>query len=299
MEFPYKINFIKESSQTLFEKLLNNSLVNVDENKIIIDPKAYDINIITDLYTENVRMKANIYNLLSPIKYWEMFESKIREKSIETFGDQETFSLRETMYMECKEATSFSVVLAKYIFDTLLTTENSIVVDPFSGWGDRAIGALASNKIFKYYGIDCNKDLLTGYSNIKKDLDKDDKLAFYIQKFEDFKFPENSADLIFTSPPYFDFEIYSYDKNQSIFNKKSYNQWFEEWVKLILLKCIKICKKGGLLAFHIGSSFRTKTFSQDVLNYMTSYKNIKFVKTLDCFSNDKKRAIPIWIYLKE
>jgi DNA modification methylase len=194
----------------------------------------------------------------------------------------------------CKEPTAFSPVLAKCIYDNLLPEEGGIVLDPFSGWGDRAIGALGSSKVVKYHGVDCNTDLTEGYSKIKEDLDSDDKLNFACMPFEDFV-SDIKYDLIFTSPPYFDFETYSDEPTQSINSHKNYKQWFNNWFKIVLRKMVKMLSRKGIIALHIGTTYRTPSLPEDTRKFLTNECRMRYVQQIGCSVKDK-RKIPIWIY---
>lgn len=302
--FPYKSTFICKSPQEFFYNLCNEKelleIVKKDgifPNEMISECSVYEkVNIITELYTEPVRIKARVFGALSPLEYWNKNEKKIRSQAFNRFGNEDNSSLREIIYYSCKEATNFSPLLSKYIFDNLLPARGGKVLDPFSGWGDRAIGALASNRVLNYQGVDCNKELFEGYQKIQKDLDSSGKINFTICKFEEFKCEDNAYDLIFTSPPFFDFEIYNSDKSQSISGKKNYKDWFENWMIPILEKIVRVSR--SYIALHIGPTNRSPTLHDDVWEYLTTNCRVRYIQQIDC-SVRGKRSIPIWVYRKK
>lgn len=303
MAFPLKRSFWKVSPQELFEnlRLRSDSLITLKEGKevstLVSKKEVYEkINVITDLFTEYARIKAHVRNQPSPLEYWEKNKEKIVEEAQKRFGEVSPFSLRETIYFSTKEATTFSPAISKKIYDTLLQ-EPGDVLDPFSGWGDRAIGALASKKVLSYTGVDANSDLKEGYERIKDELPGSEKIHFNIVRFEDFK-TEQRFNLIFSSPPYFDFEIYSDSKDQSIFNKRNYDTWFYSFMRPSLKKMVDLLKKGGIIALHIGATNRTPNLHDHVYDDLTRTLKMSFIKQIDC-SVEEKRPVPIWVYQKK
>lgn len=304
--FPYKYKFVQTKPSVFLQNLREDkNLIEVvwsdsaeDSVKypiqFISDESVYEkVNIITDLYTETARMKARIYNLDSPLQFWTKNKKMIQTEAYRRFGKVNNYTLREVIYFICKEATAFSPVLSKCVYDHLLPECGGSVLDPFSGWGDRSIGALGSEKVIKYQGVDCNRDLIEGYNKIKSELDTDDKLTFTILPFEEFKTDE-LYDLIFTSPPFFDFEIYSESKLQSISGKKDYSDWFTNWMAPVLKKMISFLKPRGIIAIHIGSTFRSPNLHEDVKKYLLDEK-CTYIQQIGC-SVRGKRSISIWVF---
>ena len=61
----------------------------------------------------------------------------------------------------------------------------------------------------------------------------------------------DSVDLIFTSPPYFSVERYSYDDTQSWVRHKNIDRWNEDFLHKALNNVLTTLKKGGLLMVNI------------------------------------------------
>jgi len=221
--------------------------------------------------------------------------------------NEHTFYAREAIYTGSKEATCFSPALTKVLYDMLLghiASEKKItddkwatVLDPFSGWGDRAIGALACKHIKHYQGIDCNEKLSQGYQKIKETLPGGtDTLDFKCTQFENFESKEQ-YDVILTSPPYFDFEKYSDSPTQSTYDRHTYKTWFDKFMKPCLNKMVKFLKPGGYIALHIGSTFRTPAFHTNATYTILENKDMKFVAEINCGIKNK-RPIPVWVFKK-
>lgn len=263
--------------------------------KFVSSPAVYDqINLVTDLFTEPARMKASVYGQPSPMKYWEENEAKIRTYALETWGKDDVFSLREAIYFLTKEATAFSPAISKLLYQTLLPKGGGTVFDPFSGWGDRAIGAVCCPQVTKYVGVDCNPDLKDGYDQIVK---LSDKVTFNQMSITEFKTDE-TFDLVFSSPPFWDYEVYNtQDPKQSITGIKSYSQWFSEFMTPVLHQLVSLTKKGGYIALYVGATYRTKSFPDDIWYVLTKEAGCRYVQRIDCSVEDK-RPVPIHVFQK-
>ena len=94
------------------------------------------------------------------------------------------------------------------------------IFDPTAGWGGRAIGAGMLN--IQYLGMDCNPELVEPY----KQLCKDWNINFQFGDCMKIDWP--NADMVFTSPPYFNKEVYV---GSEIKSKKEWRLWYKEFAK--------------------------------------------------------------------
>tara|TARA_Y100001933_G_scaffold265163_1_gene336219 strand:- start:2450 stop:3808 length:1359 start_codon:yes stop_codon:yes gene_type:complete len=169
------------------------------------------------------------------------------------------------------------------------------VLDFSMGWGDRLCGFYASNAK-KYIGIDPRTENHPIYNEQKAfyedKLKKQKETVFIESPAEDADLTnyENSVDLIFTSPPYFSVERYSYDDTQSWVRHKNIDRWNKEFLHKALNNVLTTLKSGGLLMVNISdvnaSSQGTKGGKQwlkicDPMNeYLQSRGDMKYV---ECF----------------
>jgi len=116
--------------------------------------------------------------------------------------------------------------------------ENGIVVDPCAGWGGRLLGIVSDNR--QYIGFEPWKKTFKGLSKIQKIL-KIDNAKVTNSEFSSEKAP-TQCDLIFTSPPYIDLEIYGRS-----FTKKD---WFS-LMKEIFRYAEKALKKDSYLILNL------------------------------------------------
>ena len=92
------------------------------------------------------------------------------------------------------------------------------MLDFSAGWGDRLIGAIAYGT--KYTGVDPSNCLKKKYLKIINTLaDNTKNYRIINQPFEETDLEDNIYDFIFTSPPFFTYEVYETDnQKQSIKN---------------------------------------------------------------------------------
>jgi len=84
------------------------------------------------------------------------------------------------------------------------------VLDPTMGWGGRLIGACAMD-IPKYIGIELNANLRAPYREMKRFLKahSSTEIELHFQNALRFDYKKVEYDMVLTSPPYYDVEIYN------------------------------------------------------------------------------------------
>jgi len=115
------------------------------------------------------------------------------------------------------------------------------VLDPTMGWGGRLVGACALN-VPKYIGIDLNKDLEKPYSEMKdklKELGTKTEIQLMFKDALTVDYSKLKYDMVFTSPPYYNIEIYKGTK------KQSKEDWDENFYKPLFEKTYKYLENGG------------------------------------------------------
>jgi tRNA G10 N-methylase Trm11 len=147
-----------------------------------------------------------------------------------------------------QECTNFRIPFATAILHYFKPKQ---WLDPCAGWGDRLIAACWSK--IPYLGIDPNPCLIPGHARIIEKYGGGQQRVV-VGKAERVlpKLPDSSYDLIFTSPPFFDKEIYTDAKGQSILGKTSEKEWWESFMRPVLKESIRILQTGGHLVLYIG-----------------------------------------------
>lgn len=133
------------------------------------------------------------------------------------------------------------------------TNKGDIIYDYSCGFGTRMGGALLSDR--NYFGIDPNTKLfnkLNEYGNLIKDNNlSNSDFDIRCQGSEIF-IPEweNKVDFSFSSPPYFNLEVYTNEETQSI-NNKNYVEWLNEYVRPTIENNYRYLKVGSYFACNI------------------------------------------------
>ncbi|NDA89326.1 MAG: hypothetical protein EBY20_00195 [Alphaproteobacteria bacterium] len=157
------------------------------------------------------------------------------------------------------------------------------VMDPFCGFGGRLVGAMMKN--INYIGIDLNKDLEPGYQSLLKDFREKTTskidILFQDSNTIDYSAYKNKYDMVFTSPPYENIEIY---KNME---RKSIQEW-TTFYKEVFQKLWDNLQPSGTYIININESIYMKILEP---LFGPSTESILLKKSS---KNDYKEYIYIW-----
>lgn len=294
------------------------------EISLIVSEAAYDeVDVLTDSFTEEARMAARVRSFPSPLEAWRTHASasRIASKAL-LLTSREWFLkdrgpgnppdvpsgkvLREACYESTPECTTFKVSLAAAIYRFFLAdVPDAVVLDPFAGWGDRALGA-AGAKV-SYVGVDPNPALAGGYGMIRNflaEVSPETTTRFRPIPFEDFgpaelgeDFPGGGgADLVFSSPPFYDYEIYSDDPRQSVRagSDQTLVEWLRDWFLPATDRAWGALKPGGCLAYYL--SDKKGEITTPLCDHMEAHGR-EFRGVIAC-RRGEKRPIPLWVWRK-
>ena len=119
------------------------------------------------------------------------------------------------------------------------------VMDFSAGWGDRALGFCA--KKVKYTGIDSNVELKSCYEQMSSFFDIQPQMFF--QPSETFDFSKHVYDMVFTSPPYFDLEVY---RNNPAYD--GYEAWVTQFLKPVVERSYESLSSNGWFCMNVCTS---------------------------------------------
>ena len=133
------------------------------------------------------------------------------------------------------DTSIFDPVLCELMYKWF-NVDNGTIYDPFAGGSVR--GIVAEKLGYKYNGIDLSENQVkANYENAKE-------IGVYPTWYNDDSMncdkyiKDNSMDMIFSCPPYFDLEIYS-DKENDLSNM-SWEQFENAYTKIIEIACRKL-----------------------------------------------------------
>jgi hypothetical protein len=124
----------------------------------------------------------------------------------------------------------FKPLLAAAIYKHYLgTVKSPVVLDPCCGFGGRLLGFKSQYPNGKYIGCEPNVDTYNELMELRRTAKWEDSVEIYNCKFEDFtNWRNNKFDLVFTSIPYYDVEIYSNPVEYA-----SFDDWRNTFIKSI------------------------------------------------------------------
>lgn len=129
---------------------------------------------------------------------------------------------------------------------------HGVLFDPCIGWGGRMLGTLSTG--WDYIGCDPNK---TTFDNVNKILAFIDRNAeLHNIPAETFTY-DRKVDIVLTSPPYFNLEVYSDDVNQSYNKFDSFTNWNDNWFVPLMKNSITMLKEDGISAWNVMDSGKT------------------------------------------
>jgi hypothetical protein len=200
------------------------------------------------------------------------------------FDEVDRDALRVCLSLRKYICAQFKPNVAKALYD-YVKAEN--VLDFSAGWGDRLAGFYAGETTQHYVGIDPRKENHPIYreqaewyeKHRSKFLEPTKKVDLHCSPAEDFDFTqyENHFDIVFTSPPYFNVERYSYDDTQSWVRYKGIDAWNKLFLHKVIEKVWPTIRKGGRLCVNIADVYATSKGEknekgyQEITNPMNDY----------------------------
>lgn len=308
LEYPY-IKYIKSSNTTDIFELVDNFKPKIYKKipKIIKSAKSEQfeyfykgycfieedwqqnnrINSITDLFTENIRVKCEFLNKKSPLTYWKTSKDQIIKKTYQVYKKVTIENIREIIYQNTKLCNNFRITLSLCV---LKLFKPSKWLDISAGWGDRLLSAIFYNYMYPtqfklYHATDPNLDLHPLYDKIIDQLAPSDRSKFIIKPtgFENSPAPSDDFDIVFSSPPFFDLEKYSEHSDDSLTKYSTEDTWSNNFLLPTLIKSYNSLRKGGHLILYINTPNYVK-IQLDKLHKHMKYKGIIY-----SYDRDDKR----------
>lgn len=263
--------------------------------RILADPNEYfNTNVLTDLYSEDMRMKCVVKGNKPPIDRWK--DPDVLKAALalcfDKFKKLDNFTLHEALWETnlIKQCTNYKPTVCVDLVRIFGATK---VLDLSCGWGDRLIGFLAAG-VEVYDGCDPSPDMHDKYAKIvEAHGSKGMHQLVDIQqcKAEDYEVKQGYYDLFHSSPPFWTKEIYATnDPNVS------YKDWLENFLFVYLMKAYRGLRTFGILTIYI-SDFAGAWGMCDIMNDFISMQ-LK-CKQLVPFGIDTGSSIyPIWCWQK-
>lgn len=262
------------------EVIIDGEIINIDtrtrQGHKILDhhmPHFYEVKnykgkSVKGLFTQSVLEKALLTNLMV---HTTPYKSEIRRMITMTAG--------------LGSVTKYRTITSKSIIQFFKAKR---VLDPCVGWGGRMLGCLSAGDDTYYVGCEPDSNTAMGLINILSDeaipLNARSR-ATIIEKPAELGLLEDIAlmdkfDMILTSPPYFNLELYTAGK-QSTIKYPAWEVWVEEWLKLVIMKSLSYLKEGGVSCWSVKNFKSDKKYPlADVTKKIHEELGWKLVKTV-------------------
>ena len=303
------LTIIKNSEHTTIQPITNYAtLTHIKRPSKKLGFAVIDLNELklcnefTARYTLSERVKSKRHDVeLSPYEYWQRDKDRIIKLGLDEVNGIAKKYARGDEYLDVVEQcadilyrtgmpSSFQSNLVVRVLTHFGIKPNQRMLDISAGWGDRLIACCAMG--IHYTACDPNTKLAPLYEKIitelKSEMNINTELNVHTVPFEDWQ-PDpkefNTYDVLFTSPPFFNLEIYCDEPTQSINRHKTVYQWVNNFMKPSLFKTSQLLKTGGLAILHLS----------DVINFKDRSKSLYFVDEIITYCVDVLK----WTYLGE
>ena len=143
--------------------------------------------------------------------------------------------------------------------------QSGVFFDPCAGWGARLLASYALG--MKYRAIDANRVLVDELNQMAKILGADAKVVWgSADNLQTVKglMQDEKADIVFTSPPYFDREDYSNDELQSSRLYPSLDDWYDKFMAGLAQNSLEILRPGGIILLNVFNGFDVERLREKV-----------------------------------
>lgn len=298
--FPY-FDLDKEKIHTDFNNLKNIDTTLLLKDNDILSQYMHGLNIVNFYMPHIFEVKTNKFR--SPLIAYESDDLLMKAiwKRIK-YGDNISDSaMRKALsYVSgTHRVSNFRPTIAKYIYDTYSLDGN--ILDFSAGFGGRLLGALSSDKVKSYTATEPSTKSYDALLNIVNDLNTDKQINIIKSPFEDAKFNDKQFDLIFSSPPYYNTEEYSYEDTQSFMRYKTKDEWKNNFLKVLIENSYKYCKDNGYFIINIANVSTYKTLESETIEFANNigFKHIKTYKmSLSSLMGKGFKYEPIFVFRK-
>lgn len=134
------------------------------------------------------------------------------------------------------------------------------IFDPCAGWGGRMLGAISFG--WKYTACEPNKETYDNLMRLVDFLDAHDRVTIHNCPAEEYAHTKK-YDVVITSPPYYNLEVYEESTKQSYNKFPTYAEWRDSWLEPLIETCLT--QLVGLSAWNV-MNFKRNDIVQDVIS---------------------------------
>ncbi len=286
---------------------VDSKLLGSDKYQVLVermtDHKRYTE--LVDVFLEDEMIKAHWQGQPSLLETFNEHQAELVGKDLE--------EQRQILYSYTKPISKFRPTT---MISLIKMYRPKYILDWCAGFGHRLLGALAYSDDIKYYcGIDPNRDLFQGYEKMinffTTTRQEKSKYEMICGCAEEVKIPDppnktKKYDLIVTSPPYYDLEIYSNNSNQSCHRYKNLEEWYQQFLLKATKASIAKLAVGGYLIISINDKADGQdSFVERYVRDLNAIVNLRSEGAI-CVTSDlsyqantsAKGCQPLWVWQK-
>lgn len=281
---------------------------------------AYNVDVLSDLYIENLRIavshghgaKGSVLDGLPNVTLQQVWDNElpiddpknlinilyrmVRDFPLMYVTPQ---TLRQYLSTEVQQATIFRPSWAIGLLNQVLGSCNLAGLnwlDISAGWGDRLLVAMALK--MNYQGFDPNQALIPAHQKMIADFGDASRHRVDPIPFEQAELANEAYDVVLSSPPYFDLEIYAPGEvGQSIVSFPNRELWLREFLFASLRKAWSALKPGGHLILHLGDPTGELPLAQQTNLVISEFPNAVYEGVISVEGRSRIPR-PVWVWLK-
>lgn len=179
--------------------------------------------------------------------------SMFRGEDLTIYKKDASFCYNGGNYAEVNKRDKYCFVVPSHML--VLRRKGRVYITGNCGFGGRLLGCLSSKKNFRYVGTDPCVETMYHLHELGDYIEmvtgRDDSYELHCCGSEDFCGQAESVDFAFSSPPYFDLEVYSTDETQCFNKFPELDQWLEGYVRATIKNIKYMLRRGCVYAVNI------------------------------------------------
>lgn len=207
---------------------------------------------VSDCYIYSHK-KENVYIVNSIAATSGYKTSMFREEDLTIYKKDVSSCYDGGNYAEVNKRDKYCFVVPSHML--VLRRKGRVYITGNCGFGGRLLGCLSSKKNFRYVGTDPCVETMYHLHELGDYIEmvtgRDDSYELHCCGSEDFRGPAESVDFAFSSPPYFDLEVYSMDETQCFNKFPELDQWLEGYVRATIKNIKHMLRRGCVYAVNI------------------------------------------------
>jgi len=176
---------------------------------------------------------------------------KVREWGIKSMGELWMSWIRRAVFMAGGLPNS-SFYRPHFSRQIIINTgkEYGTLFDPCAGWGGRMLGTISTG--WSYVGCEPNPET---YDNLCRMIEflgiKSGVTLLNIPAEEYDYYWTKPVDVVLTSPPYFNLEVYTDDPQQCYNRYNNFDVWVENWLSPLISNSVGMLNDGGVSCWNV------------------------------------------------